>query len=71
MVMCTLGAFISIVWLREQILHGGGPDWLDFDFGVGNQVSLEIMTAFVSNRCIMFCLVIYIYISPVQNILFI
>lgn len=28
-VTCTLSAFISLVWLREQILHGGGPDWLD------------------------------------------
>lgn len=30
-VACTLCAFISLVWLREQILHGGGPDWLDHD----------------------------------------
>ncbi len=30
-VTCTLCAFISLVWLREQILHGGGPDWLDFE----------------------------------------
>ncbi|KAK2148324.1 hypothetical protein LSH36_502g01051 [Paralvinella palmiformis] len=28
-VTCTLCAFISLVWLREQILHGRGPDWLD------------------------------------------
>ncbi|XP_037085050.1 E3 ubiquitin-protein ligase MARCHF6-like [Pollicipes pollicipes] len=28
-VTCTLCAFISLVWLREQILHGGGPDWLE------------------------------------------
>ncbi|XP_002737454.1 E3 ubiquitin-protein ligase MARCHF6-like [Saccoglossus kowalevskii] len=28
-VTCTLCAFISLVWLREQILHGGGPEWLD------------------------------------------
>ncbi|ELU11646.1 hypothetical protein CAPTEDRAFT_60132, partial [Capitella teleta] len=28
-VACTLCAFISLVWLREQILHGGDPDWLD------------------------------------------
>ena len=26
---CTLCAFISLVWLREQVLHGGGPDWLE------------------------------------------
>lgn len=30
-VTCTLCTFISLVWLREQILHGGGPDWLDQD----------------------------------------
>ncbi|XP_050301508.1 E3 ubiquitin-protein ligase MARCHF6 [Anthonomus grandis grandis] len=27
-VCCTLFAFAGLVWLREQILHGGGPDWL-------------------------------------------
>jgi len=30
-VTCTLCAFIGLVWLREQILHGGGPEWLDAD----------------------------------------
>ncbi|ELK25884.1 E3 ubiquitin-protein ligase MARCH6 [Myotis davidii] len=28
-VTCTLCAFISLVWLREQIVHGGAPIWLD------------------------------------------
>ncbi|MBN3270887.1 MARH6 ligase, partial [Polyodon spathula] len=28
-VTCTLCAFISLVWLREQIVHGGAPQWLD------------------------------------------
>ncbi|XP_059140902.1 E3 ubiquitin-protein ligase MARCHF6-like [Physella acuta] len=28
-VTCTLCAFISLVWLREQILHGGGPEWFE------------------------------------------
>lgn len=28
-VTCTLFAFIGLVWLREQIMHGGGPAWLD------------------------------------------
>ncbi|XP_042908641.1 E3 ubiquitin-protein ligase MARCHF6 isoform X2 [Parasteatoda tepidariorum] len=28
-VTCCLCAFISLVWLREQILHGGGPEWLE------------------------------------------
>lgn len=27
-VSCTLFAFVGLIWLREQILHGGGPDWL-------------------------------------------
>ena len=44
MVLATLLAFISLVWLREQILHGGGPDWLDFDNLAANhqQVTVEI-----------------------------
>ena len=43
-VLATLLAFISLVWLREQILHGGGPDWLDFDNLAANhqQVTVEI-----------------------------
>lgn len=28
-VTCTLFAFIGLVWLREQIMHGGGPEWLE------------------------------------------
>lgn len=32
-VTCTLFAFIGLVWLREQILHGGGPEWLERDEG--------------------------------------
>lgn len=28
-VTCTLIAFIGLVWLREQILHAGGPDWIE------------------------------------------
>ncbi|XP_017071461.1 E3 ubiquitin-protein ligase MARCHF6 [Drosophila eugracilis] len=32
-VTCTLLSFIGLVWLREQILHGGGPDWLERDIG--------------------------------------
>uniref|UniRef100_A0A4W5M466 E3 ubiquitin-protein ligase MARCHF6 n=1 Tax=Hucho hucho TaxID=62062 RepID=A0A4W5M466_9TELE len=28
-VTCTLCAFISLVWLREQIVHGGPPLWLE------------------------------------------
>ncbi|RWS10502.1 E3 ubiquitin-protein ligase MARCH6-like protein [Dinothrombium tinctorium] len=28
-VTCTLCAFISLVWLREQIIRGGGPEWLE------------------------------------------
>ncbi|XP_037556386.1 E3 ubiquitin-protein ligase MARCHF6-like [Dermacentor silvarum] len=30
-VTCTLCAFISLVWLREQVIHGEGPDWLEQD----------------------------------------
>lgn len=28
---CTLFTFVGLVWLREQIIHGGGPDWLERD----------------------------------------
>ncbi|CAJ0962113.1 unnamed protein product [Ranitomeya imitator] len=31
-VTCTLCAFISLVWLREQIVHGGAPLWLEQNF---------------------------------------
>ena len=30
-VSCTLLTFLGLVWLREQILHAGGPDWLERD----------------------------------------
>ncbi|XP_012259936.2 E3 ubiquitin-protein ligase MARCHF6 [Athalia rosae] len=30
-VSCTLFGFIGLIWLREQILHAGGPDWLERD----------------------------------------
>lgn len=33
-VTCTLCAFISLIWLREQILHGGGPEWLERELPV-------------------------------------
>lgn len=41
-VTCTLCAFISLVWLREQILHGGGPEWLeqDQDIGQNNEAAI-------------------------------
>lgn len=35
-VTCTLLSFIGLVWLREQILHGGGPDWLERDEAAPN-----------------------------------
>lgn len=28
-VISTLCFFIAIVWLREQIVHGGAPEWLE------------------------------------------
>lgn len=40
-VTCTLFAFIGLVWLREQILHGGGPDWL-IDVEEGLLVNEEV-----------------------------
>ena len=38
-VTLTLLAFIGLVWLREQIVHGGGPDWLDMDFDAPNNAN--------------------------------
>lgn len=35
-VTCTLFAFVGLIWLREQILHGGGPEWMQRD-NVGQQ----------------------------------
>ena len=32
----TLMAFIGLVWLREQILHGGGPEWLEHEIAEEN-----------------------------------
>lgn len=29
LISCTLCAFLSLVWLREQIVRGGGPEWLE------------------------------------------
>jgi len=40
-VLCTLCAFIGLVWLREQILHGGGPDWLEQDVQVEEMNEVE------------------------------
>lgn len=48
-VTCTLCAFISLVWLREQIVHGGAPQWLEQNqqqaingIGQQNEVILNI-----------------------------
>lgn len=41
-VTCTLFAFIGLIWLREQILHGGGPDWLERD-EPNNQQHLNVL----------------------------
>uniref|UniRef100_A0A8D0C8P0 E3 ubiquitin-protein ligase MARCHF6 n=1 Tax=Salvator merianae TaxID=96440 RepID=A0A8D0C8P0_SALMN len=45
-VTCTLCAFISLVWLREQIVHGGAPQWLEQNHqqainGVGQQNEVQ------------------------------
>lgn len=47
-VTCTLCAFISLVWLREQIVHGGAPQWLEQNQqqplnGVGQQNEVKLM----------------------------
>ncbi|XP_069469854.1 E3 ubiquitin-protein ligase MARCHF6 [Ambystoma mexicanum] len=40
-VTCTLCAFISLVWLREQIVHGGAPPWLEQNQQPVNVVGLQ------------------------------
>ncbi|KAL9908267.1 E3 ubiquitin-protein ligase MARCHF6 [Glossina fuscipes fuscipes] len=46
-VTCTLLSFIGLVWLREQILMGGGPDWLERDdipaAGPNNEVEDDVV----------------------------
>lgn len=49
-VTCTLFAFIGLVWLREQILHGGGPDWLERDEPIPAAVQLEPEPAVENNN---------------------
>lgn len=54
-VTCTLFAFIGLVWLREQILHGGGPDWLEREEGgwpAGNQQLLAPQPAPANNNVV-------------------
>ncbi|XP_067145385.1 E3 ubiquitin-protein ligase MARCHF6 [Centruroides vittatus] len=42
-VTCTLCAFISLVWLREQIMHGGGPEWLEQEQeGIQNEPGIQV-----------------------------
>ena len=59
-VTCTLCAFISLVWLREQILHGGGPDWLEQDVQGGQ--------ARVSIACFMFIIIKVLTFWTIQSI---
>lgn len=40
MVTCTLLAFIGLVWLREQILHGGALDWVENAPGAAQDVNV-------------------------------
>ncbi|XP_054719547.1 E3 ubiquitin-protein ligase MARCHF6-like isoform X2 [Uloborus diversus] len=47
-VTCTLCAFISLVWLREQILHGGGPEWLEQEHDLIHNI-LDNPIEFVNN----------------------
>ena len=35
----TLLAFIGLVWLRDQILHGGGPEWLEQEVKLQSSLS--------------------------------
>lgn len=58
-VLCTLCAFIGLVWLREQILHGGGPDWLEQDIQIevklNNYNFFEIEVCLIDNCFVTMC----------------
>lgn len=54
-VTCTLCAFISLVWLREQIVHGGAPQWLEQNQqqplnGVGQQNEVKLNCSVVHDK---------------------
>lgn len=40
-VTCTLCAFISLVWLREQIIHGGAPQWLEHNLQAAGNMAAQ------------------------------
>ena len=40
MVGCSICAFIVLVWLREQIVVHGGPDWLEAEAHPLHQMNL-------------------------------
>lgn len=42
-VTCTLLAFIGLVWLREQILHGGALDWVENPPGGAQDVNIPLV----------------------------
>lgn len=55
MVTCTLCAFISLVWLREQIVHGGAPQWLEQNQqqplnGVGQQNEVKLNCSVIHDK---------------------
>lgn len=42
-VTCALCTFIALVWLREQIMRGGGPEWLDINAdGAGLPAGVQV-----------------------------
>ncbi len=49
-VLCSLAAFISLVWLREQILSGGGPEWLENLAGNHQQNNLNHNNVNLNNQ---------------------
>jgi E3 ubiquitin-protein ligase MARCH6 len=49
-VLCSLAAFISLVWLREQILSGGGPDWLENNNNNNNNQQNQELNNVARNR---------------------
>ena len=40
-VMASFCLILSLVWLREQIINGGGPEWLE---NIAEELQAEVMS---------------------------
>uniref|UniRef100_A0A672H602 E3 ubiquitin-protein ligase MARCHF6 n=1 Tax=Salarias fasciatus TaxID=181472 RepID=A0A672H602_SALFA len=65
-VMCTLCSFISLVWLREQVIHGGAPHWLEQNQPPANEVS----SGHVEGQLCLLCLILTDLVRVLQEHVF-